>query len=81
MEEYLNKKHVLWLDFRTIDENALHGQVGRKIENALEEVTQQIDKKAETNSWNTHCLHITNYGCSIEHSEWSVCFYHILRKC
>ena len=38
---------LLWLDFRTIDENELHG-MGRRIENALEGITLQIEKKAET---------------------------------
>ena len=31
--EYLVNKYALWLDFRTIDENFLHG-MGRGIENA-----------------------------------------------
>ena len=31
--EYLTDKYALWLDFRTIDENTLHG-TGRRIENA-----------------------------------------------
>ena len=35
------------LDFRTIDETALHG-MGRRIENASEGITLQIEKKAET---------------------------------
>ena len=30
--EYLNNKYASWLDFRTIDENILHG-TGRRIEN------------------------------------------------
>ena len=45
--EYLNNKYALWLDFRMIDENSLHG-TGRRIENALEVITLQIEKKAET---------------------------------
>ena len=47
--EYLTDKYALWLDFRTIDENTLelHG-MGRKIENALERITLQIEKKAES---------------------------------
>ena len=35
------------LIFRMIDENELHG-MGRRIENALEGITLQIEKKAET---------------------------------
>ena len=45
--EYLTDRYALWLDFRTIDENALHG-TGRRIENASEGITLQIEKKAET---------------------------------
>ena len=45
--EYLVNKNALWLNFRTIDENELHG-TGRRIENALEGITLQIEKKAET---------------------------------
>ena len=45
--EYLTDKYALWLDFRTIDENFLHG-TGRRIENASEGITLQIEKKAET---------------------------------
>ena len=45
--EYLVNKYALWLDFRTIDENELHG-MGRRIENASEGITLQTEKKAET---------------------------------
>ena len=45
--EYFNNKYALWLDFRTIEENSLHGTV-RRIENASEGITLQIEKKAET---------------------------------
>ena len=45
--EYLVTKYALWLDFRAIDENKLHG-MGRRIENASEGITLQIEKKAET---------------------------------
>ena len=45
--EYLVNKYALWLDFRTIDENYLHG-TGSHIENALEGITLQIEKKAES---------------------------------
>ena len=44
--EYLVNEFALWLDFRTIDENFLHG-TGRSIENASEGITLQIEKKAE----------------------------------
>ena len=45
--KYLVNKYALWLDFRTIDENELHG-MGRRIENASEGITLQIEKKAES---------------------------------
>ena len=45
--EYLTNKYALWLDFRTIDESFLHG-TGRRIENALERITLQIEKKEES---------------------------------
>ena len=45
--EYLVNKYALWLDFRMIDENFLHG-TGRRIENASEGITLQIEKKAES---------------------------------
>ena len=45
--EYLVNKYVLWLDFRTIDENELH-RMGRRIENASEGITLQIEKRAES---------------------------------
>ena len=43
--EYLTDKYALWLDFRMIDENSLHG-TGRRIENALEGIILQIKKQA-----------------------------------
>ena len=45
--EYLTDRYALWLDFRMIDENELHG-TGRRIENASESITLQIEKKAES---------------------------------
>ena len=42
--EYLVNKYALWLDFRMIDENELHG-TGRHIEDASEGITLQIEKK------------------------------------
>ena len=45
--EYLVNKYALWLDFRMIDENELHG-TGRRIENASEGTTLQIEKKEES---------------------------------
>ena len=45
--EYLVNWYALWLVFRTIDENELH-RMGRRIENASEGITLQIEKKAES---------------------------------
>ena len=45
--EYLVNKYTLWLDFRTIDENELHG-TGRQIGNTSGGITVQVEKKAET---------------------------------
>ena len=45
--EYLVNKYALWLDFRTIDQSELHG-TGRRMENASEGITLQIEKKSET---------------------------------
>ena len=45
--EYFTDKYALWLDFRAIDKNSLHG-TGRRIENASEGITLQIDKKAQS---------------------------------
>ena len=45
--EYLVNKYALWLDFRTIDENELHGMC-RRIENASVGITIQIEKKEES---------------------------------
>ena len=45
--EYLVNKYALWLDFRMIDKNKLHG-TGRRIENASESITLQIEKKEES---------------------------------
>ena len=45
--EYLTDRYALLLDFRMIDENKLHG-TGRRIENASEGITLQIENKAES---------------------------------
>ena len=45
--KYLTDKYAFCLDFRMIDKNALHG-LGRRIENASEGITLQIEKKAES---------------------------------
>ena len=42
--EYLTNKYALWLDFRTIDENELHGR-GRQIGNASGESPYRLRGK------------------------------------
>ena len=44
---YYTDKYALWLDFRTIDNNRLHGS-GRRLENTSEGIRLQITKKAES---------------------------------
>ena len=44
---YYTDKYALWLDFRTIDDNTLHGS-GRRLENTSEGIRLQITKKAES---------------------------------
>ena len=44
IEKYLTKRFALWLDLRSTDDNALRGS-GRRIENASEEITIQIEKE------------------------------------
>ena len=42
---YYTDKYALWLDFRTIDDNKLHGS-GRQLENTSEGIRLQITKEA-----------------------------------
>ena len=44
---YYTNKYALWLDFRTIGDNRLHGS-GRQLENTSEGIRLQITKKAES---------------------------------
>ena len=48
IEKYLTKRFALWLVLRSTDDNTLHGS-GRRIENASEEITIQIEKEQEAN--------------------------------
>ena len=66
--EYLTDKYALWLDFRTIDENTLHG-MGRRIENALEGITLQIEKTAESaGNLNAYIYFIMDAQLNIQNS-------------
>ena len=47
LASYYTDKYALWLDFRTIDDNRLHGS-GRRLENTSEGIRLQITKKAES---------------------------------
>ena len=42
---YYTYKYALWLDFRTIDDNRLHGS-GRRLENTCEGIRLQITKES-----------------------------------
>ena len=45
--EYLTDKYALWINFRMINENTLHG-TGRKVGGEGGGITLQIEKKAES---------------------------------
>ena len=54
---YYTDKYALWLDFRTIDDNRLHG-LGRRLENTSEGIRLQITKKVESAGKLSCYLHI-----------------------
>ena len=47
ISSYYTDKYALWLDFRTIDNNRLHGS-GKQLENTSQGIRLQITKKAES---------------------------------
>ena len=49
ISSYYTDKYALWLDFRTIDDNRLHGS-GRRLENTSEGIRLQITKEAGADS-------------------------------
>ena len=68
--EYLVNKFPLWLDFRMIDENELHG-TGRRIENASEGITPQIEKKEESvGALNTYIYLIMDAQLNIQNGTY-----------
>ena len=68
--EYSVNKYALWLDFRTIDENKLYG-MGRRTENALEGITLQIEKKAESaGALNAYIYLITDAQLNIQNGTY-----------
>ena len=68
--EYLTDRYALWLDFRTIDKNALYG-MGRRIENASQGITLQIEKKAESpEALNAYIYLIINVQLNIQNGTY-----------
>ena len=47
IKKYFTTRFALWLDLRSTDDNRLHGS-GRRIENASEGITIQIEKEQES---------------------------------
>ena len=63
--EYLVNKYALSLDFRTIDENKLH-RTGRRIGNALECITLQIEKEKSAGALNAYIYLIMDAQLNIQ---------------
>ena len=57
IEQYLTTRYALWLDLRSADDNTLHGS-DRRIENASEGATIQIEKEQESNETSYIYLYI-----------------------
>ena len=73
--EYLVNKYALWLDFRTIDENELHG-TGRHTETTSEGITLQIKKKAESaGALNAHIYLIMDAQLNIQNGTYVSALY------
>ena len=74
--KYLVNKYALWLDFRTTDENELHG-TGRCIENASEGITLQIEKKAGSpaGALNAYIYLIMDAQLNIQNGAYVSAFY------
>ena len=54
---YYTNKYALWLDFRTIDDNRLHGS-GRRLENTSEGISLQITTEAGASGKLSYYLYI-----------------------
>ena len=79
--EYLTDKYALWLDFRMIDENTLHS-MGRRIENASEGITLQIEKKAESaGNLNAYIYLIMDAKLNIQNGAFVSAIYYVTKKC
>ena len=59
--DYYTKNYGLWLEFRSTDDGKLHGS-GRRIENASEGITTELDKNTGTGTARLLCALV--YGCS-----------------
>ena len=70
--EYLVNKYALWLDFRMMDENFLHG-TGRRIRRHY-----PSDCEKGRISWGSKCLHLPHHGCSVKHPVWRIRFCSVL---
>ena len=80
VETYLTDKYALWLDFRTIDENTLHG-TGRKIENESEGITLQIVKDAESaGNLNTYIYLIMDVLLNIQNGAFVSAIHQVTKK-
>ena len=73
VREYLVNKYALWLDFRMIDENKLHG-TGWQIGNMSGGITEESGNIC----WGSQGLHLPNHGCPVENPVWHICFCSIL---
>ena len=77
--EYLVNKYALWLDFRTIDENELH-RMSRRIENASEDITLQIEKKeASAGALNAYIYLIMDAQLNIQNGTYVSAVYYITK--
>ena len=69
LSDYLKNKYCLWLDLRSTDDNKLHGS-GRRIENASEGVTLQIEKtKEDAEDLDIHLFIISDAQLNIEENR------------
>ena len=66
---YYTDKYVIWLDFRTIDDNTLH-RSGRRLENTSEGIRLQITKESGS-AGKLFLLFVSIPGCSNLHSRCS----------
>ena len=65
---YYTDKYALWLDFRTMDDNTLHGS-GRRLENTSEGIRLQITKKAEAGKLSCYLYNIQDAQINISNTQ------------